>query len=249
MEAGITPEQRETVIKAIDSDPVLARLLHSMVNAVQTRELAAKSNGALERASDTLPEPKTAPTMTIEQMKEVLRAADCLYDDSKIWNQLGAKTVPAIPEAVIQEAYEKGGRVILQCSSISEKANALREANHSVDFWGGAEQSHYQESISTPEWIVVPSHIDRSTLGSPKSKVVTSEMPAPTPEDWFSVIAYARLDGGRQPKGCEGLYAFTTEFGTVVGSDDDIIGVCRYASCVHGGYNDIGAARFGPPRN
>jgi hypothetical protein len=182
-------------------------------------------------------------------MKAELRRADCLYDDTKRWKQLGATKVPKIPDTVIQEAYEKGGRVILRCSSISEKAEALKKANHSVVFCGSAEQSHYQDRVSKPEWIVVPSQIDRSTLGSPKSKVVTSEMPAPTPEDWFSAIAYARLDGGRQPKGCEGLYAFTTETGTVVGSHDVNVYVYRVDSSDHFGDFGVGAARFGPPRN
>ena len=171
------------------------------------------------------------------------------YDQEEIWKQLGAKNVPAIPASVIKRAYEEGGRVVLECSSISEKAEALKKANRSVVFWGSAEQSDYQKSVSKPEWIVVPSHIDRSTLGSPKSEVVTSEMRAPTPEDWFSVIAYARLDGGRQPKGCEELYAFTTETGTVVGSAGAFINVVRYDSCDHDGSIIIGAARFGPPRN
>jgi hypothetical protein len=62
------------------------------------------------------------------------------------------------------------------------------------------------------------------------------------------VSAYARLDGGRQPKGCEGLYAFTTETGTVVGSADGGIGVGRNAYYDHDGRSDVGAARFGPPR-
>jgi hypothetical protein len=204
---------------------------------------------ALEKATTSLPASKTAPTITIEHMKAKLRRADCLYDDAACWRQLGATRVPKIPDTVIQEAYEKGGRVILRCSSISEKAEALEEANRSVDFWGRAEQWDYQKSVSKPEWIVVPSHIGRSTLGSPKSKVVTSEMPAPTPEDWFSVIAYARLDGGRQPKRCEMLYAFTTETGTVVGSNDGSIGVYRSDDYDHDGHGFMGAARFGPPRN
>jgi len=72
-------------------------------------------------------------------------------------------------------------------------------------------------------------------------------MPAPTAEDWFSAIAYARLDGGRQPKGCEGCHAFTAENGTVVGSNDGVIGVNRDDSFDHDGYSYIGAARFGPP--
>jgi hypothetical protein len=249
MEAGITAQQRQNIIDAMDSNPVLAKAFAAMVQVALSAELSSKSDAALEKAAAALPAPETVPTITIEHMKAELRAADCLYDKKDIWERLGAKEVPAIPDEVIQEAYEKGGRVILRCSSISEKAEALKEANRSVDFWGRAEQSDYQKSVSKPEWIVVPSHIYRSTLGSPKSKVVTSEMPAPTPEDWFSVIAYARLDGGRQPKGCEGLYAFTTETGTVVGSFDDNIDVYRYGSYDHYGVHSIGAARFGPPRN
>jgi hypothetical protein len=182
-------------------------------------------------------------------MKKILRDADCLYVDKYIWERLGAKEVPAIPDTVIQEAYEKGGRVVLKCSSISEKADALRIAGHDVYFGGSANQRLYAENVSKPEWIVVPSHIDSETLGSPKSKVVTSEMPAPTPADWFAAIAYAKLDGERQPKGCENKWAFTTESGTVVGSFDDYINVCRSDFFDHFGNINIGAARFGPPRN
>jgi hypothetical protein len=244
----VTTEERQ-VLDAMRASPKLKGAIVALVEVAQNGELSAKSAGALAKASEALPEPKIAPKITIEQMKAELRTADCLYDNEQIWNQLGAETVPTIPEAVIQEAYEKGGRVILRCSSISEKADALEEAIHSVVFWGSARQSHYQESVSKPEWIVVPSHIDRSTLGSPKSNVVTSEMPAPTPEDWFSVSAYARLDGGRQPKGCEGLYAFTTETGTVVGSFVGSFCVFRHAYFDRFGDSNIGAARFGPPRN
>jgi hypothetical protein len=64
MEAGITPEERATVINAMDSDPVLARLLHAMVDAVQTKELAARTHGALEKGSEALPAPKTPATPT-----------------------------------------------------------------------------------------------------------------------------------------------------------------------------------------
>lgn len=64
MEAGITPEQRATVIEAMDSNPVLARLLHGLVDAVQTGKLAARTHGALEKASDALPAPKITATAT-----------------------------------------------------------------------------------------------------------------------------------------------------------------------------------------
>ena len=236
------------ILTAMRGNPRLRGAIEALAEVAQSGDLLAKLAEALGKAAATLPAPKTAPTVSIEQMKKKLRDADCLYDNKKIWKQLGAKNVPAIPDSVIQEAYKKGGRVVLKCSSISEKAEALKEANRSVVFWR-AGQSDYQTSVSKPEWLVVPSHIDRSTLGSPKSKVVTSEMPAPTPEDWFSVIAYARLDGGRQPKGCEGLYAFTTETGTVVGSLDDGINVHRLVNDDHYGNSVVGAARFGPPRN
>lgn len=222
----------------------MSRRLDGALRALRGEEVS--TSGA---ATTSLPAPKAAPTIAIEKMKAELRAADCLYDDTQRWKQLGATKVPEISDALIQEAYEKGGRVILRCSSIGEKAEALKKANHSVVFWGSTEQSHYQDRVSKPEWIVVPSQIDRSTLGSPKSKVVTSEMPAPTPEDWFSAIAYARLDDGQQPKGCERLYAFTTESGTVVGSLGGVIGVRRDGDYDRFGDVDIGAARFGPPRN
>jgi hypothetical protein len=214
--------------------PLLKGAFQALVAVAQSGELTAKATANMKAASDELPEPKKASKVSIAEMKNVLRAADCLYDSKKIWEQLGATKVPEIPESVIREAYEKGGRVILRCSSISEKKVALRTAGRRVLFWGIASQSNYQESVSEPEWIVVPSHIDRSTLGSPKREVVTSEMPAPTPEDWFAAIAYARLDAGRQPKGCERLFASTTETGTVVGSGDDDIFVYRGGNFVHG---------------
>ncbi len=126
---------------------------------------------------------------------------------------------------------------------------AVRTAGRAVDFWESAWESNYQECVSTPAWVVVPSHIDQTTLGRPKREVVTSEMPAPTPEDWFAAIAYARLDAGRQPKGCERLFAFTTETGTAVSSLDAFIDVYRHDRCDLGGFSGVGAARFGPPRN
>jgi hypothetical protein len=216
-----------------------------MVEAVQTASLEAKSEKALGKTGAALP----APKLSIEQMKTELRAADCLYDKEEIWKQLGAKNVPAIPASVIKRAYEEGGRVVLECSSISEKADALRKAGCNVYFGGAAEQQHYTENVSNPEWIVVQSHIDEETIGSPKRGVVTADKPAPTPEDWFAAIAYARLDGRRQPQGCENLYAFTTKSGTVVGSGGGNIRVDRDGRYDrHGGHN-VGAARFGPPRN
>jgi hypothetical protein len=253
MAAVEVTKAEQKVLDAMRAYPALKGAFAAMIAAVQSGALDDKNATALANASAALPEPKTAPTITIEQMKEVLRAADCLYDDTKRWKQLGATKVPKIPDTVIREAYEKGGRVILRCSSISEKADALRWVLFTVDFWGSAEQSDYQKRVKETHWIVVPSHIARSTLGSPKSKVVTSEMPAPTPEDWFSVLAYARLDGGRQPKGFpeglgQSLYAFTTETGTVVGSSDGSIIVDRYVIYDRYGRNGFGAARFGPPR-
>jgi len=249
MGAGITSQQRQDVIAAMDSNPRLVGLLYSMVEAVQTASLKAKSEEALVDAAAALPAPGTAPTVSMEQMKNELRAADCLYDNAKIWRQLGAGRVPKIPDSVIREAYEKGGRVVLKCSSISTKANALQKAGHRVSFGVTAAQRRYTENVLKPEWIVVQSHIDGKTLGSPKRDVVKTRKPAPTPEDWFAAIAYAKLDDGRQPKGCEGLFAFTTESGTVVGSDDDFIVVNRYVYLDHYGRDGLGAARFGPPRN
>jgi hypothetical protein len=106
-------------------------------------------------------------------------------------------------------------------------------------------------------WIVVQSHIDTDTLGRPKKAVVTDDEPAPTPEDWFAVIAYARLNGGpkpnqpkpNQPKGCEDAYAFTTKSGTVVGLRSLRIDVLR--ANYYDEHEDchVGAARFGPRRN
>ena len=245
MEAGITSQQRQAVIAAMDSNPRLVGLLYSMVEAVQTASLEAKSEEALGKAGAALP----APKLSIEQMKAALRAEDCLYDNANIWKHLGAKNVPAIPDAVIQKAYEQGGRVVLKCSSISEKADALRNAGCNVYFGGAAEQHHYTKNVSNPEWIVVQSHIDTDTLGSPKRDVVTADKPAPTSEDWFAAIAYATLDGRRQPQGCENLYAFTTKSGTVVGSFDVSICVDRDGLCVLDATTLLGAARFGPPRN
>jgi hypothetical protein len=249
MGPGATREQKE-VIAAVLDNPTLAGVVAKMLKEVGNDPtlLAQHSKSTLANAIDSLPAPEAAPTITIEHMKAELRAADCLYDNAKIWEQLGAKEVPAIPDTVIKEAYEKGGRVVLQCSSISEKADALRTAGHGVYFGGAADQRHYAENVSNPKWIVVQSHINRNTLGSPKSKVVTSEMPVPTPADWFSAIAYARLDGGRQPKGCENKWAFTSESGTGVGSVDGYICVVRDDFYDHYAYS-VGAARFGRPRN
>jgi hypothetical protein len=243
----VTREERQ-VLDAMRASAELKGAFAAMVAVAQSGELASKPVDRLAKAAATPPQPETAPTITIEQMKNELRAADCLYDKAEIWEQLGAKNVPALPDSVIQEAYEKGGRVVLKCSSISEKAYALREAGFEVCFGGTAEQRHYEDNVSNPEWIVVQSHIYTDTLGRGKRDVVTADKPEPTPEDWYAAIAYARLDGRRQPQGCENLYAFTAETGTVVGSSDNRIFVYR-----NGGYDPsgplIGAARFGPPRN
>jgi hypothetical protein len=244
----VTKVERQ-VLDAMRASTKLQSLIVALVEVAQSGELSTKSAGALDRAAATLPAPGTSPTVSIEQMKNELRAADCLYDKAEIWKQLGAKNVPAIPASVIQKAYEEGGRVVLECSSISEKADALRKAGCNVYFGGAAEQQYYTENVSNPEWIVVQSHIDTDTLGSPKRDVVTADKPAPTSEDWFAAIAYARLDGRRQPQGCENLYAFTTKSGTVVGSDDDGIDVDRDDCYDHDGNDFIGVARFGPPRN
>jgi hypothetical protein len=235
--AGLLPQEGKTVV------------LDHLVSDMTPEALKALSPEAREKLLQALTGTEAAQTITIEHMKAELRAADCLYDNAKIWEQLGAKEVPAIPDTVIQEAYKKGGRVVLQCSSISEKADALRIAGHDVFFGGSADQRHYAENVSKPEWIVVQSHIDGETLGSPKRAVVTTDKPAPTPEDWFAAIAYAKLDGGRQPKGCENKWAFTSESGTVVGSIDAYILVDRRGYYDPGGSHLIGAARFGRPRN
>jgi len=243
----VTKAERQ-VLDAMRASSKLKGAVVAMVEAARSGELAGKSPKALAKASATLPAPKKASTVSIAEMKEVLRAADCLYDDNKIWKKLGARTVPPIPDAVIREAYKKGGRVILRCSSISEKTDALKEANHSGRLWGwsGWELAN-QKRVSKPQWIVVPSHVETSATSLSWSDVITSEMPLPTPEDWFSAIAYARLDGGRDPKGCEGLYAFTTEK-AVVGSASDFVTVSRQARPDGFGFN-LGVARFGPPRN
>jgi hypothetical protein len=235
--------------KAAVLDHLVSEMMPDALKALSPearRKLIAALQDTEAPRDNSLPE---TPALTIEQIKKDLRAADCLYDRQKIWKQLGAGQVPNIPDTVIQEAHETGGRVIFRGSSISEQADAVRAAGHAVGFWGSAEQFHYTARVSKPEWIVVPSHIDRETLDSPKREVITSDKPAPTPEDWFSVIAYARLDGGRQPKDCENLYAFTTEDGVVVGSCDDLISVSRNDRYVHDGFSLFGAARFGRPRN
>jgi hypothetical protein len=242
----VTKEEQQ-VLDAIRANPKLKGAIVALVEVAQSGELSTKSAGALDKAAAALPAPGTAPTVSIEQMKNELRAADCLYDNAKIWKELGAKNVPAIPDSVIQEAYEKGGRVILKCSSISTKADALQKAGWNV-YFEGTEQRHYTKNVSKPKWIVVQSHIDGKTLGSPKRDVVTTDKRAPTPDDWFAAIAYAKLDGERQPKGCERLYAFTTEFGTLVGSFDGYLYVYRDVYYERGRLS-IGAARFGPPRN
>lgn len=248
MEAGISQEQRRTIDLALTNNPALAKLVLAMVEAAETLNLSSKSDSALSSTSAALPEvPTTAAVVSIEEMKAALREADCLYDNAEIWKQLGAKEVPEIPEAVIQEAYQKGGRVILQCSSISEKTDALRAARLFVEFSSNARPSDYVAAVSQAQWVVVQSHVDRNTLGQQKREVVTNDNPAPTAENSFAVRAYARLDGGRQPRGCENVHEFTSE--------SEAIGSFPNSICVNGCVSDesfaanAGAARFGPPRN
>jgi hypothetical protein len=238
----ITSAQRRSVIEALDNDKSLAKLLVAMVEAARRPALESKSADALGKAAEVL------PAVSRRKMMADLRADDCLYDDRKIWKQLGAKNIPKLPDDVIRKAWRTGGRIVLHDPSISRQADALRAAGNSVCFWGGAKQEHYTAPVSKPEWIVIPSHIDRKTLHKPKKEVITADSPAPTPGAWFSALAYARLDGGRQPEGVEGLFAFTTESGTVVGAGGDYFYVNRRDSDDIG-IDGIGAARFGPPRN
>jgi hypothetical protein len=250
MEAGTNPQQRQAVFAPMDSNPRLAKLFDGMVEGTQTAILESKSDAALANADATLPPTKTAPTITIEQMKAELRAADCLYDKAESWNQLGAERVPPIPDAVIQEAYEKGGRVILRCSSISEKAEAVRAAGRRVDIYGDLDkQAHYTARVSTPEWIVVESYLEGETINSVRTKGFPSDSVGLNPEDGFAEIAYATIDGGRPPRGFENLYAFTTGVPSAVGSFDDSIQVIRYDAYVAYARSLFGIARFGPPRN
>ena len=52
----------------------------AMASGATTVDLAGRSSAALGNASATLPAPDSASTRAIEEMREVLRAADCLYD-------------------------------------------------------------------------------------------------------------------------------------------------------------------------
>ena len=56
MEAGITTDQREKVIQALDTNPKLAMLLVAMVEAATTPNLVGKSETGLANALATLPE-------------------------------------------------------------------------------------------------------------------------------------------------------------------------------------------------
>jgi hypothetical protein len=264
--AGSLPEEGKTevlchLVSDMTEDAI--RALYS-----EAREKLLQVLASTEAA--TLPAPEIAPIVSVEEMKQVLRAEDCLYDNEEIWMQLGAKEVPAIPDSVIREAYEKGGRVVLRCSSMREKAEVLRGARHTVEFWGKGDglwerdityitesaeiedrnfkENDFKENVPKPEWIVIQSHIDLATLGTKKRYVVTTDKPAPTPEDWFAALAYAKLDGYRQPKGCHNMYAFTAKDGTVVGSNVDLIDVATDSDHDRNGNGSIGLPRFGPPR-
>ena len=249
MRAGISQAERQTINLALTKNPPLAKLVLAMAEAAEPLNLSSKSDGALQNTLAALcGVPRTAAEVSIEEMKSTLREKDCLYDGARIWKQLGAKEVPKVPDSVIREAYKRGGRVILQCSSIIEKTKALRAAGHTVRFSGAAKLSDYADAVSEPRWVVVQSQVDQNSLGMPKSYVVTIDNPAPTPGDSFAVRAYARLNGGRQPGGCFNSYEFTTGSGTVVGSDDRRIFVRRDAYYDPYGNCSVGAACFGPSR-
>ncbi len=55
MEVGITADQRQSVIDAMDANSKLASLLVAMVEAASLQNLAAKSNETLESVDDVLP--------------------------------------------------------------------------------------------------------------------------------------------------------------------------------------------------
>ena len=55
MDARISPEQRQKVIEALDTDPRLASALVAMVEAAEASNLASKSEAALAKAAAALP--------------------------------------------------------------------------------------------------------------------------------------------------------------------------------------------------
>jgi hypothetical protein len=183
MGTKITSAQRQSVIEALKTSPKLAKLLVAMVEAAKSPALESKSAGALVEAAGVL------PAVSIKKMRADLRADDCLYDDRKIWKELGTGNIPRLPHDVIVKAWVTGGRIILHDSSISRKARSPRLTRYCS--WDGVDPSDYPVRAWRPVWIVVPSHIDKHTVGCLKSKVVTSDNPAPALEDWFAMCAYA----------------------------------------------------------
>jgi hypothetical protein len=206
---------------------------------------------------------KAAVSITVAEMKAVLREADCLYDKAEIWKQLGAKNVPEIPDSVIQEAYERGGRIIFRNSSIGEMIRCLpEESRNRVHIWEDIEPKSLTDFLNSKnfqaKWIIVPSHVDLSTLGKSKGEVVTSDNPAPLIVDSFAVRAYALLDGQRQPKGCENVFEYTSGPGYIGSyrhrrSENDPFFVHIHLQLPGrnaglGGELTRGAAGFGPAR-
>jgi hypothetical protein len=51
MKSSITPHQREAVIKAMDTNPKLAKAFVALVEATRSGELAAKSSGRSDISS------------------------------------------------------------------------------------------------------------------------------------------------------------------------------------------------------
>lgn len=203
---------------------------------------------SLEHASPT-GRAGAAVSISKAEMLVALREADCLYDDEARWRQLGATgVIPPIPDDVIQKAYAEGGRIVYRCSSIDCKAQVLRQAGCKVYFDVVINEPDFLIEVSDPGWIVVPSHIDPSTLGKPKHRALTDENPPPTQEDLFGMHAYARLEG-RQVRGYEDSAAFAKETGAVVASYKGTIKVERLSEYDRLGFDRRGAAAFGPPRN
>jgi hypothetical protein len=182
----------------------------------------------------------------IAELRGFLLAADRLYHDPSTWKQLGAKEVPPIPTDVIVEAVLKGGRIILRCSSLSEKIAALEQKGHDVSCGPTVRLCDYKAHDSKPEWIVVHSYIDRGTVGSLPREGGTLDMPRPNTADWFAALAYAKLRDGAQPMGCENGVV-VTDPGTHVGSSPNEIYLECHDPFGTFGVTPLSTASFGYP--
>lgn len=244
--------KERTIVEAMRESPEFKEAVEELAQArvkamaevVKGGELHGKSVETLARLNTSLRGPGKAPTFSRDQMTDDLYEAGLLYHSRKIWRLMGAKDIPEIPDAILQDAHKRGGRVILRFASIDEILNASSNNRLGVyvAFTEDAQRCDFKKSVTKTEWIVVPSYVDIVKPGD-----YTPRAPAPIPptaEDWLAMFVYQRVAWSEAPRGCKGTYAWTSQPDVVVGECQGNIFIRRASAYPREVAERIGTARF-----